>query len=153
MQKLKLTTDFRTKKLARDEAIFKEYELLMSQPQAMSTMVADHIMNKYEICSRSTVWQIVKRVKAKNDFDYAKGILDKKLNITDATLAKRDDEILEEFEAKRTESRVENAIIMRQLMAKYKLSRPALFQAIKRARLRNDPEFRQKHLAEISNGN
>lgn len=153
MHKLQLTTNFRKKKLARDEEIFKEYNLLMSQPQAMSTMVADHIMNKYEICSRSTVWQIVKRVKAKNDFDYAKGILDKKLNITDATLAKRDDEILEEFEAKRTESRVENAIIMRQLMAKYKLSRPAIFQAIKRARLRNDPAFREKHLAEISNGN
>lgn len=152
MQKLKLTTDFRTKKLARDEAIFKEYELLMSQPQAMSTMVADHIMNKYEICSRSTVWQIVKRVRAKKDFDFAKGVLDKKLNITDATLAKRDDEILQEFQAKSTDKRVENTAIYRELMAKHKLSRPALFQAIKRARLRNDPDFRSQHLNEISNG-
>ena len=92
-------------------------------------------------------------MKAKNDFDFAKGILDKKLNITDATLAKRDDEILEEFEAKRTDKKAENATIYRELMSKYKLSRPAIFQAIKRARLRNDPEFRQKHLAEISNGN
>lgn len=60
-----LITPSKQKKLERDKLLFNDYNELMADPQSMSTAVADFLMNKYNIAARSTIWQIVKRVKEK----------------------------------------------------------------------------------------
>lgn len=56
-------TPFQIEKEAKDMAIYNEWKELMSQEGAMATAVQEHLMNKYRIYSKSTVWSTIKRVE------------------------------------------------------------------------------------------
>lgn len=67
MEPQTLITPSKRKKLERDEKVYNDYNELMAEPGAMSTAVTDFIMELHGIASRSTVWQIVKRVREKKE--------------------------------------------------------------------------------------
>ncbi|MBQ5923223.1 MAG: hypothetical protein IIW91_07800 [Alistipes sp.] len=48
---------------AREAAIYKEWHRLRANPNSMKTAIAEALMEKYDIYSRATVYQIVKRVE------------------------------------------------------------------------------------------
>lgn len=63
MTKTCVKTDYKLKKEDRELAIYSEYSELMAQPGAMATAVAEHLMTKYNIYAKSTIWFIRKRVE------------------------------------------------------------------------------------------
>ncbi|OZI09200.1 hypothetical protein BWI93_05185 [Siphonobacter sp. BAB-5385] len=56
-------TKYARKKLAREEAIYRDYQALVSAPGSMKTACVDVIMEKYNYNSRSAIWKICKRVE------------------------------------------------------------------------------------------
>ncbi len=58
-----MKTEFQTEKEARELAIYNEYNELIAQPGAMATAVNEHLMKKYGIYAKSTVWFIRRRVE------------------------------------------------------------------------------------------
>lgn len=59
----KIKTPFQIEKEEREAAIYRERNELMSQPGAMATAVDQHLMQKYGIYAKSTIWFICKRVE------------------------------------------------------------------------------------------
>lgn len=49
--------------MERDAAIYKEFVRLMAEPDASATEVTKYLMEKYNIHSPSTVWEIRRRVE------------------------------------------------------------------------------------------
>lgn len=62
-QKKSLKTTFRAEKEAKEFRIYEDYNELIKQPGAMATAVDEHLMAKYNIFSKSTIWLIRKRVE------------------------------------------------------------------------------------------
>lgn len=58
-----LRTEYQVEKEARELAIYNEYNELIAQPGAMSTAVNEHLMKKYGIHAKSTIWFIRNRVE------------------------------------------------------------------------------------------
>lgn len=63
MAKKVLKTSYQLEKQARELAIYNEWNALMSEPGAMATAVDEHLMSKYGIHAKSTIWFIRKRVE------------------------------------------------------------------------------------------
>lgn len=63
MAKKVLKTEYQLQKQARELAIYNEWCELIRQPGAMRTAVDEHLMHKYGIHSKSTIWFIRKRVE------------------------------------------------------------------------------------------
>lgn len=63
MAKTPLKTNYQLEKETKELAICNEWNELIKQPGAMATAVAEHLMKKYEIYSKSTIWFIRKRVE------------------------------------------------------------------------------------------
>lgn len=55
-------TPFQLEKEKRDEAIYREFQELMSEPGAMATAVEAHLMKRHSIHSRATIHNIRTRV-------------------------------------------------------------------------------------------
>jgi len=65
MEEKVLKTDFQLEKEAKEMAIYNEYNELMKQPGAMATAVDEHLMKKYGVHSKSTIWSIRRRVETR----------------------------------------------------------------------------------------
>lgn len=63
MTKTVVKTKYQIEKEARERAIYDDYNELMKQPGAMSTAVTDHLMKKYNLHARSSIWQARKRTR------------------------------------------------------------------------------------------
>ena len=57
MTKTVVKTKYQIEKETRERAIYDDYNKLMEQPGAMSTAVTDHLMKKYNLHARSSIWQ------------------------------------------------------------------------------------------------
>lgn len=64
MEKKIFRTPLKEKRLKRDLAVYSDYLDLMSVPEQSATEVCRYLMQKYEINSVSTIYVIVKRMKA-----------------------------------------------------------------------------------------
>lgn len=62
-RKSKFISPARREKMERDAAIYKEFVRLMAEPDASATEVTKYLMEKYNIHSPSTVWEIRRRVE------------------------------------------------------------------------------------------
>lgn len=58
-----IKTPYQLEKEAKERAIYNEWNELMAQPGAMATAVEQHLMQKYGIYAKSTIWFIRKRVE------------------------------------------------------------------------------------------
>jgi len=58
-----IKTEYQLEKEARELAIYNEWNELMSQPGAMASAVEKHLMQKYSIHAKSTIWFARKRVE------------------------------------------------------------------------------------------
>lgn len=67
MTKTVVKTKYQIDKEARERAIYDDYNKLMEQPGAMSTAVTDHLMKKYNLHSRSSIWQARTRTQLRID--------------------------------------------------------------------------------------
>lgn len=56
-------TECQAEREARDLAVFREYEDLMSRPGQSATKVNQHLMKKYGIHSAGTIYVIRRRVE------------------------------------------------------------------------------------------
>lgn len=57
-----MKTAYHQQKEKADQAIYDECQRLMNQPGAMKTAVELHLMKKYKLHARSTIWKICHRV-------------------------------------------------------------------------------------------
>lgn len=67
-----LKTKHRLAKEERESKIYKEYLELNKSPDAMASAIELHLMNKYKIYSRATIWKVIKR--AGERFNNAKNL-------------------------------------------------------------------------------
>ena len=63
MNNIPIKTKYQLDKEKLDNEIYSEYHKLISQDGAMATAVDKHLMEKYSIHSKSTIWFIRKRVE------------------------------------------------------------------------------------------
>jgi hypothetical protein len=61
MTKTVIKTKFQLEKEAKELSIYNEWNELMSRPGAMATAVDEHLMNKYNLHARSSIWQARQR--------------------------------------------------------------------------------------------
>lgn len=52
-----LKTKFRTEMEARDSAIYDEWEKLSKQPGTMKMAIYDHLLKKYGLHAKASIWQ------------------------------------------------------------------------------------------------
>lgn len=67
MTKTVVKTKYQIDKEARERAIYDDFNELMKQPGAMATAVTDHLMKKYNLHSRSSIWQARTRTQLRID--------------------------------------------------------------------------------------
>lgn len=58
-------TEHAKKKEARDAAVYKEWQELTANPENSKTAVSEHLMKKYGVYSRATIWQMCRRAEAR----------------------------------------------------------------------------------------
>lgn len=63
MEQKVFKTDYQIEKEKREMAIYNERKELTASPGAMITAIDDHLMAKYGIHSRATIWSIMKRTE------------------------------------------------------------------------------------------
>lgn len=63
MTKSVIKTKFKLEKEAKELSIYNEWNELMKQPGAMATAVDSHLMKKYNLHSRSSIWQARQRTE------------------------------------------------------------------------------------------
>lgn len=56
-------TQFQREKEAKDLAVYQEFNELMAVEGAMVTAIEQHLMEKYNIHAKSTIWTIRRRVE------------------------------------------------------------------------------------------
>lgn len=64
-----LKTNYQKQIEARNAAIYKEYKRLSANPDNSKLMIAQRLMEKHNIHSRSTIWTICKKEEAKANTD------------------------------------------------------------------------------------
>jgi hypothetical protein len=65
MEEIKIKTDYRIKREAREIAIYNEWNELMKRPGAMASAVDRYLREKYGFGADSTIWSIRQRVEKK----------------------------------------------------------------------------------------
>jgi Holliday junction resolvasome RuvABC endonuclease subunit len=63
MTKTVVKTKYQIEKENRERAIYDDFNELMKQPGAMATAVTDHLMKKYNLHARSSIWQARQRTQ------------------------------------------------------------------------------------------
>ncbi|MDR0864999.1 MAG: hypothetical protein LBO74_08715 [Candidatus Symbiothrix sp.] len=63
MDKSVIKTEYQLEKEARELAIYNDWNELMEQPGAMASAVETHLMKKYNIHAKSTIWFSRKRTE------------------------------------------------------------------------------------------
>ena len=61
MTKPQLKTDYKLKMERRDMAIYTEYERLIKEDGAMPGAVDDYLMKRYDLHTRSSIWNARRR--------------------------------------------------------------------------------------------
>lgn len=65
MEKKVFKTAYQEEQEAKDMAIYNEWNELMQLPGQSATAVAQHLMQKYNIHSQSTIWVMRRRAEAR----------------------------------------------------------------------------------------
>lgn len=60
-----LKTECQKRLEARDAAVYKDWLELSANPENSKTAISKHLMKKYGVYSRSTIWAMCKRAEAR----------------------------------------------------------------------------------------